>query len=174
LNDLLIEWVEPTRLALIGQDRLIAKGPRLLSPLIDQVLIQHRDDHGKPTPRSYRRAQERTGSKKPRTKLWLEVSINAGSTRERRDGIDALHCTAILGLAAALAFGPLALGLSLIIWLLDFLYNWRLKAAGLWGNLIVATSVGITFVLGGMAVGHPWSPTVWTFALAVVVNLAGG
>lgn len=76
---------------------------------------------------------------------------------------------ALLGLAAAAAFGPLALGLSLIIWLLGFLYNWRLKAAGLWGNLIVATSVGITFVLGGMAVGKPWSATVWTFALIVLV-----
>jgi|APCry1669189070_1035195.scaffolds.fasta_scaffold01321_4 geranylgeranylglycerol-phosphate geranylgeranyltransferase len=81
--------------------------------------------------------------------------------------------TAILGLAAAATFGPLALGLSLIIWLLGFLYNWRLKAAGLWGNLIVAASVGITFVLGGMAVGQPWSPTVWTFALiALVFDLA--
>ena len=76
--------------------------------------------------------------------------------------------TALLGLAAAATFGPLALGLSLIIWLLGFLYNWRLKAAGLWGNLIVAISVGITFVLGGMAVGRPWSPTVWIFALIVL------
>jgi geranylgeranylglycerol-phosphate geranylgeranyltransferase len=81
--------------------------------------------------------------------------------------------TAILGLVAAAAFGPLALGLSLIIWLLGFLYNWRLKTAGLWGNLIVAISVGITFVLGGMAVGRPWNPTVWTFALiALVFDLA--
>jgi geranylgeranylglycerol-phosphate geranylgeranyltransferase len=80
---------------------------------------------------------------------------------------------ALLGLAAAAAFSPLALGLSLIIWLLGFLYNWRLKAAGLWGNLVVATSVGITFVLGGMAVGRPWSPTVWIFALiALVFDLA--
>jgi geranylgeranylglycerol-phosphate geranylgeranyltransferase len=77
--------------------------------------------------------------------------------------------TAILGLAAAAAFGPLALGLSLIIWLLGFLYNWRLKTARLWGNLIVAASVGIAFVLGGMAVGRPWSPTVWIFALIVLV-----
>lgn len=81
--------------------------------------------------------------------------------------------TALLGLAAAAMFGPLALGVSLIIWLLGFLYNWRLKATGLWGNLIVATSVGITFVLGGMAVGQPWNPTVWTFALiALVFDLA--
>lgn len=79
----------------------------------------------------------------------------------------------LLGLAAAAAFGPLALGLSLITWLLGFLYNWRLKAAGLWGNLVVATSVGITFVFGGIAVGRPWSLTVWSFALiALVFDLA--
>jgi geranylgeranylglycerol-phosphate geranylgeranyltransferase len=29
--------------------------------------------------------------------------------------------------------------------------------------------VGITFVLGGIAVGRPWSPIVWTFALIVLV-----
>lgn len=81
--------------------------------------------------------------------------------------------TAVLGLAAASTFGPLALGLSSIIWLLGFLYNWRLKAAGLWGNLIVAVSVGITFILGGIAVGQPWHPTVWIFALiALVFDLA--
>jgi geranylgeranylglycerol-phosphate geranylgeranyltransferase len=81
--------------------------------------------------------------------------------------------TAILGLAAAAAFGPPAFWLSLIIWLLGFLYNWRLKAAGLWGNLIVAASVGFTFILGGMIVGRPWSPIVWIFALiALVFDLA--
>ncbi|MBX0331118.1 UbiA family prenyltransferase [Oscillochloris sp. ZM17-4] len=81
--------------------------------------------------------------------------------------------TAILGLAAAAAFGPLALGLSLVIWLMGFAYNWKLKAAGLWGNLVVAVSVGITFILGSIAVGQPWSPTVWTFALiALVFDLA--
>jgi geranylgeranylglycerol-phosphate geranylgeranyltransferase len=81
--------------------------------------------------------------------------------------------TALLGLAAAAVFGPLAFGVSLIIWLLGFLYNWRIKAAGLWGNLIVATSVGATFVLGGIIVGQPWNHTVWTFALiALVFDLA--
>ncbi|NTW97276.1 MAG: UbiA family prenyltransferase [Oscillochloris sp.] len=80
---------------------------------------------------------------------------------------------AIIGLAAAAAFGPLALGLSLVVWLMGFAYNWKLKAAGLWGNLVVAASVGITFVLGGIAVGQPWSRTVWLFALiALVFDLA--
>ena len=71
----------------------------------------------------------------------------------------------LVGLAAAWILGPLALGLSLILWPLGFLYNWRLKAAGLWGNLIVSASVGMTFVLGGIAVGQVWNKTVWTFGL---------
>ena len=33
----------------------------------------------------------------------------------------------------------------------------------------MAISVGITFVLGGIAVGRPWSSIVWTFALIVLV-----
>jgi geranylgeranylglycerol-phosphate geranylgeranyltransferase len=27
---------------------------------------------------------------------------------------------------------------------MGFLYNWKLKAAGVWGNLIVSTSVAMT------------------------------
>lgn len=73
----------------------------------------------------------------------------------------------LVGLAAAGVFGPLALGLAFIIWVMGFLYNWKLKAAGLWGNLIVAGSVAVTFILGGMAVGVPWNTTVWVFGLIV-------
>ena len=72
---------------------------------------------------------------------------------------------AVIGLAAALAISPLALGISLIVWALGFLYNWKLKATGLWGNLIVSASVGITFLLGGIAVGQVWNRNIWVFAL---------
>ncbi len=79
----------------------------------------------------------------------------------------------LVGLAAAWAFNPVTLGLSLIVWLMGFLYNWKLKAAGLWGNLIVAGSVAITFVLGGIGVGGStgiapspgWNGMVWLFGL---------
>ena len=54
---------------------------------------------------------------------------------------------ALIGLAAAAIFGLLAFGLSFIVWLLGFLYNWKVKAMGLWGNLIVAGSVAFTFIL---------------------------
>lgn len=79
----------------------------------------------------------------------------------------------LLGLAAAGAFGLLALGLAFGAWLLGFLYNWKLKAAGLWGNLIVAGSVAVTFILGGLAVGEGWNGMVWLFGvIALAFDLA--
>lgn len=80
---------------------------------------------------------------------------------------------AVAGLGAALALNPVALGVSVVVWLLGFLYNWKLKAAGLWGNLIVAASVAMTFILGGIGVGQTWNLLVWTFGLvAFVFDLA--
>lgn len=86
----------------------------------------------------------------PREAAWLGVGL------------------ALAGLAAAYALRPLALPLSAAVWLAGLLYNWRLKAAGLWGNLIVALSVAATFVLGGVGAGRPWAGLVWCFALLVL------
>jgi geranylgeranylglycerol-phosphate geranylgeranyltransferase len=73
----------------------------------------------------------------------------------------------LLGLAAAAFLHPLALLMGAIAWAVGFLYNWKLKEAGLLGNLMVSTSVGLTFVLGGIGVGRPGSPVVWAFAAIV-------
>ncbi len=74
---------------------------------------------------------------------------------------------ALLGLAASAPFGLSALGFSLMVWALGFLYNWKLKAAGLWGNLIVSASVGSTFILGGILVGQMAASILWVFAAIV-------
>ena len=80
---------------------------------------------------------------------------------------------AVAGLGAALALNPAAFGVSVVVWVFGFLYNWKLKAAGLWGNLIVAASVAMTFILGGIGVGQTWNLLVWTFGLvAFVFDLA--
>lgn len=80
--------------------------------------------------------------------------------------------TSVLGLAAALLLGTNTLVLCLLFWGIGFLYNWKYKEAGLAGNLMVSSSVGITFILGGMAVGQPWDPLVWCFALmAFLIDL---
>ena len=75
----------------------------------------------------------------------------------------------LAGFAAAWALNPLAFGVSVLVWLSGFLYNWKLKSAGLWGNLIVAFSVGMTFVLGGIGAGQAWNGTVWVFGLIALV-----
>ncbi len=91
----------------------------------------------------------------------------------RREALALGLAAALAGLAAAAALGPLALGVSFGVWLLGFIYNWKLKAAGLWGNLSVSTSVAMTFVLGGLGVGQAWNQRVWMFGLiAFVFDLA--
>jgi geranylgeranylglycerol-phosphate geranylgeranyltransferase len=69
------------------------------------------------------------------------------------------------GLLASFALGMPAFLVCVIFWLIGFLYNWKFKEAGLLGNLMVSSSVAITFILGGMAVGDPWNKIVWCFAL---------
>jgi len=77
------------------------------------------------------------------------------------------------GLAAAWVLGPSALGFGVFIWVIGFLYNWKFKRSGLPGNLMVATSVGSCFILGGMAVGELSNPMLWFMALgAFLIDLA--
>ena len=79
----------------------------------------------------------------------------------------------LLGLASAFALGLPALILSIIFWGVGVLYNWKFKQTGLPGNLMVSSSVAVTFILGGMAVGQPWNNIVWFFSLqAFLIDLA--
>jgi geranylgeranylglycerol-phosphate geranylgeranyltransferase len=71
----------------------------------------------------------------------------------------------LLGLGSAYALDGLALAVAIPFWLVGFLYNWKFKQYGLLGNLMVASSVGVTFIIGGIAVGDPWNKLVWSFAL---------
>ncbi|MDO9087187.1 MAG: UbiA family prenyltransferase [Anaerolineaceae bacterium] len=81
--------------------------------------------------------------------------------------------TAAIAWILALLINPFVFVLSLILWILGFLYNWKLKAAGLLGNLIVATNVAMTFIIGGISVGEASNPMVWIFGMiAFVFDLA--
>jgi len=71
----------------------------------------------------------------------------------------------LLGLGCAFALNSLALAVAVPFWFIGFLYNWKFKQHGLFGNLMVASSVGVTFIIGGIAVGDPWNKLVWYFAL---------
>jgi|AutmiccommuBRH23_1029490.scaffolds.fasta_scaffold00023_83 geranylgeranylglycerol-phosphate geranylgeranyltransferase len=73
--------------------------------------------------------------------------------------------TAVIALIFAWIINPLVFALSLVLWILGFLYNWKLKATGLMGNLIVATNVAMTFILGGISVGQAANLMVWIFGV---------
>jgi geranylgeranylglycerol-phosphate geranylgeranyltransferase len=90
-----------------------------------------------------------------------------------REAVILSMATGLLGLVAAALINWLALALSVPFWVIGILYNWKFKQAGLPGNLMVSSSVAITFILGGIAVGEPWNEIVWTFSLiAFLIDLA--
>ncbi len=81
--------------------------------------------------------------------------------------------TAIIAWVIALIMDPVILVLSLVLWSLGFLYNWKLKSLGLVGNLIVSLNVGMTIIIGAISVGRIGSAMVWIFAgIAFFFDLA--
>jgi geranylgeranylglycerol-phosphate geranylgeranyltransferase len=89
-----------------------------------------------------------------------------------REAVILAIVTGLLGLVAASVINKSALALSIPFWVIGILYNWKYKQAGLAGNLMVSSSVAITFILGGIAVGKPWNKIVWTFSLiAFLIDL---
>lgn len=77
--------------------------------------------------------------------------------------------TAVIGFICSYLISPLALLVAIIVWVLGFLYNWRLKRTGFIGNIVVCFSVGMTFIFGGIAVGNPFNKVVWWFALLTML-----
>jgi geranylgeranylglycerol-phosphate geranylgeranyltransferase len=71
----------------------------------------------------------------------------------------------LLGISAAGVLGVDCLFVGIIFWVIGFLYNWRFKQTGLPGNLMVAASVAVTFILGAMTMQSIWNPNVWIFSL---------
>ncbi len=81
--------------------------------------------------------------------------------------------TGVIALGLAMFIHPLVFACSLVLWGLGFLYNWRWKAAGLLGNLIVSLNVAMTILIGGLSVGGASNPMVWIFsAIAFFFDLA--
>ena len=79
---------------------------------------------------------------------------------------------AFLGLTAGALISPPALIVAAVVWVVGVLYNWRFKRSGLVGNLMVSFCVGMTFVFGGIVVGHPASIYAWWFGgIAMLMDL---
>lgn len=81
--------------------------------------------------------------------------------------------TTLFGVTMGYLISLPALIICIIFWFIGFLYNWKFKETGLLGNLMVSASTGVTFILGGVAVGQPFNKIVWLFGLiAFFVDLA--
>jgi geranylgeranylglycerol-phosphate geranylgeranyltransferase len=77
-----------------------------------------------------------------------------------------------IGLLAAAFIGLPELILAMITWTVGMLYNWKYKSTGLPGNMMVAFSVSITFIFGGLAAEN-LNGMVLTFgALAFIFDLS--
>jgi geranylgeranylglycerol-phosphate geranylgeranyltransferase len=77
-----------------------------------------------------------------------------------------------VGLAAAGWISRAALDIALVFWIIGLIYNWRGKQAGLIGNLMVASSVAVTFILGAVSVWDPFNINALLFAtMAFCIDL---
>jgi geranylgeranylglycerol-phosphate geranylgeranyltransferase len=79
-----------------------------------------------------------------------------------RDAVLFTAITTILGLISAAWIGLPALMVALLFWALSLFYNWKGKASGWIGNLMVSACVGIMFIFGAIAVSALWNPVIWT------------
>ncbi len=78
----------------------------------------------------------------------------------------------LAGLVLSSMTGIITLIISIILAVIGFLYNRYFKKSGLFGNLLVSFSVGMTFIYGGATVGSPLNEMVIFFAvIAALVDL---
>ena len=90
----------------------------------------------------------------------------------KRDVVVLSMVAALLGMVSSALISAAALLVTVVMWIVGVAYNWRLKRAGLLGNLMVSSSVGMTFIFGGIVAGHPTEVVVWWFGVvAMLVNL---
>jgi geranylgeranylglycerol-phosphate geranylgeranyltransferase len=76
---------------------------------------------------------------------------------------------AALGLAAAAFLGLAPFIAAAVTLAIGVFYNWKGKEYGLAGNLMVAVSVAMTFIFGGLAVGAAAEPMVWFFGIMALL-----
>jgi geranylgeranylglycerol-phosphate geranylgeranyltransferase len=85
--------------------------------------------------------------------IFSVVLLQAGLILSYKISIEALLCTVVLSI-------------------IGFLYNRKFKKNGLFGNLLVCFSVGMTFVYGGVSVGLPFNKVVLFFGvIAALIDL---
>lgn len=112
---------------------------------------------------------------------WFDIEtdrINAPSRPlpaglvTKREALTLSVAVALFGCVAAMMIGVEAFIAACAMLLLGVLYNWKLKRYGLFGNLVVGFSVGMSFIFGGISVGNPFEPVVlFLAAMTMFVDL---
>lgn len=69
------------------------------------------------------------------------------------------------GMLLSYLIGIIPFLISIAVLFIGFLYNRYFKKSGLFGNLLVSFSVGMTFIYGGATVGFPFNKVVMFFAV---------
>ena len=70
-----------------------------------------------------------------------------------------------LGLATSILLGWLTLLIAALFALIAWLYNFRVKRYGLFGNTLVSASVAIPYIYGAVAIGAADEPLIYFLAL---------
>ena len=70
----------------------------------------------------------------------------------------------VAGLLSSLYLGFLTLIIATIFAFISWLYSYRVKKIGMFGNSLVALSLAIPYIYGGFAVLFPWDELVWFLA----------
>lgn len=78
----------------------------------------------------------------------------------------------LLGLMSGYFINITSFFISIVLFIIGFLYNWKFKKTGLPGNIMVSFSVGMTFIYGCVSVGLSVNKIVLLFAMiAALVDL---
>jgi geranylgeranylglycerol-phosphate geranylgeranyltransferase len=87
----------------------------------------------------------------------------------KREVLILSNLVAILGMISSAFISFSALLVTIVVWIVGVAYNSRFKRTGLLGNLMVSFSVGMTFIFGGIVVGHPTDAIVWWFGILAML-----
>jgi len=71
----------------------------------------------------------------------------------------------VSGLLSSFFLGFLTLVIAIIFAFISWLYSYRAKKIGMFGNALVASSLAIPYIYGGFAVLFPWDELVWFLAV---------
>jgi len=71
----------------------------------------------------------------------------------------------VCGLLSSFFLGFLTLIIAIIFAFTSWLYSYRVKKIGMFGNALVALSLAIPYIYGGFAAQFPWDELVWFLAI---------